>query len=216
MGNEVDSIQLDREIEEMCTLITGIFGETFTGLVARRDAAYKAAIVLLDSEKENLMREQGTIEATAGNLRELLPARARQALREADRLTLEGKHEEAASKLEEMRTAESAPHAMQQRQTDIAARIAAIDAEKRRLAKMIFQTWHAECRRVVRACENGFFLTLLDGLKESFFEFQARTDTGMDAVGRGGLFNISHVANLTSDERSVEWQGGQRWYRGRV
>ncbi len=205
----------DSEIQDIAKEIGGILEVAFDVLIERRDTAYAAASEPLDSERENLVREHGDIGAAAGTLRELLPARARQAQFEADRLMLEGKSEEARTKLEQMREAESAPGAMQVRQDEIAGRIKEIDAAKRATARLIFGEWYVGCQHVIRAAETGLFVTLLDGLRDSFFTFQSATDTGPDGSGLGGLFNSTHFENLTAPERSAEWRTARTWYGGR-
>jgi hypothetical protein len=205
----------DSEIPNLTEEITGTLQQAFDILVERRDAAFAAAIAPLDVEIENLTKEYSAIGEAAQNLAELLPAKARVAQAEHDRLLLAGDREGAAEKLWEQKEAESARGAMSKRQSEIAAHLDVIDNQKRSLAKNVFQQWYAECQAVIRAAEHGLFITLLDGLKQSFFDFEQQTDTFAKTVGDPGLFTAGNLTGLTSDERSPEWISGSKWYRGR-
>ena len=207
----------DTEIQDVCEEISGTLEAAFDLLVTRRDRQYADEISPLDAEREALAEEHAAIETARVNLERLLPAKARVAQSEADRLTLEGKHAEAATKLEEMREAENAPVAMTTRQSVIATRFESIAGERQAIARRIFETWYGECQAVVRAGETGLFITLLDGLKASFSEYQERTGTG-GTLDRPFSFLVkdSHIQNLTAPDRSQEWVSGSRWYGGRV
>jgi len=205
------------EILEMAAAITDVFSDTFTALIERRDAAYNAEIVPLEAERQSLLRKYVAIEVTARNLEKLLPATERIAQADADALLLAGKADEAEVKLQEAQQAAHAPVAMNERQREIAERIEAIDIEKRSIAVRIFQEWYGECQHVIRSAERGLFTELLDGLESSLFAFQEQTNTGPDSARHQarGLFTQSHIAGLTADEHSAEWQAGQKWYGGR-
>lgn len=196
---------------EMAEYIGQAIDETFAALIERRDSQYAAAIAPLDAERESLSQEHAAIGEAAQNLAELLPARARVAQAEHDRLLLAGDREGAAVKLAEQKKAEDAPEAMRARQREISNRIEAITEEKKEQARRIFADWYPDCQQVVRIIEHGLFVTVLDGLRKSFFDFQSLTDTGGDGV-RNTLFHQDHIAALTAGERSPEWQTAVRWY----
>jgi hypothetical protein len=206
----------DTEVQDVCEEIGGTVEGAYDLLLERRDSAYAAETKPLDTERAALQQEHASIGQATQALRELLPARARQAQFEADRLTLEGKREEAAAKLAEQREAEAAPGAMSARQREILTRIDALDSERRAVAKRIFESWFVECQAVVRASEHGLFCTLLDGLKASFYEYQDRTGTGGTiAEPYSFLVKSFYLENLTADAHSEEWQAARKWYGGR-
>lgn len=188
--------------------------EAYDVLIERRDRQYADAIEPLDVEAEALRQEHVSLGAAARNLELLLPATAREAQREADRLMLDGKHEEAAAKIAEAEEARSAPAAMKERQQAITARIAAIESEKKDAARRVFRSWHQDCQKIIRPIERGLFVTILDGLQDSFYEFQARTGTAGDGV-LNTLFKLGDITDLTANEHSLEWKSGHRWYGGR-
>jgi hypothetical protein len=189
---------------EMAEVIADVFSETLTGLITRRDEAYSAAIAPLDKEAEQLAQESAAISEAARNLEELLPARVRVSQSEHDRLLLAGDRAGAAAKLAEQQEAETAPAAMSRRQREITERLEAIENEKRDIAGRVFRAWYGEVQTVIRAAEHGLFITLLDGIAASLFEFEPRAAT-----------NVNVLASLTADERSREWASGTKWYGGR-
>jgi len=185
-------------------------------LLARRDAAYSQAIASLETEREKLEGEAVSLTEASANLGELLPAKMRVAQAESDQLLVQGRTVEAHAKLQEVQEAEATPARTKARQKDIAERLAAIAEEKRHAGRRIFGEWHRECQSVIRASEHALFVTLLDGLKQSFFDFEQATGTNAQAVGDPGLFTVAHLDSLTGPENSVEWNSGHRWYGGRV
>jgi hypothetical protein len=203
----------DTEIQSVVAEITATLQAAFDILIQRRDSVYAAAIAPLEIERENLAKEYAAITEAGQSLAELLPAKARIAEAEHDRLLLAGDREGAAKRLAEQKEAEHAAEAMRARQQEIFSRIEAIREEKKGQARRIFANWYLDCQKVVRPVERGLFVVILDGLQKSFYDFQSSTDTAGDGVNT--LFNIGHIAGLTSDERSEEWKAGQRWYRGR-
>jgi hypothetical protein len=214
MTPEIMEQEVTLEIGEMAKHITNVFDQTLDALIERRDSQYADAIEPLDAERENLVKEHTAIGQAAHDLEELLPAKARQAQREHDELLLSGKRDEAAVKLEEMREAERTPEVMRARQSEISARIEALDGEKRAAARRIFAQWYIECQTVHRAVERAHFIVFLDGIKQAFFDFQQCTDTGAKKIGDSGLFNVRHLSALTADERTPEWASGTKWYSG--
>jgi hypothetical protein len=184
---------------EMAEVIADIFSETLTGLIARRDAAYSAAVEPLNAEREALAQESADIEDAKENLQALLPARAREAQRQADALLLAGKTEEAAAKVREAEESANAPQAIGQRQRAISARLEAIAEEKSKIKARCDEAFYSEAQRIVRASERAFFLTLLDGIERVLLP----TDLWR---------NVNARVNLTAPERSDEWRGSQKWY----
>jgi hypothetical protein len=185
-------------------------------LLAERDAQIAAANAPLHSERESLLKERAAIEEAKAELELLLPAKARQAQREADALLVAGRAAEAKAKLEEMRQAESAPETMRTRQLAISARIDAIDREEKAIAKTVFETWYAELQHVIRAAEHGLFIELLDAALAEMRAYQERHGlVGTLADPYGFLVKDFHIQNLTADGRSQEWALAQQWYRGR-
>jgi len=208
---------MDTLLQEMADRITNLFDQTFATLIERRDSRYASEIAPLDTEREALLREDEAIQEATANLAKTLPARARQASREADVLLLAGKNEEAEKKLAEAQEAERAPAAIAAQRGEISARVAVLDEEKRAIARRIFGEWYSDVQHVIRPAEHGLFIVLLDGFQSSFSEFQNQTATGPDAWGRTpGLFNQSHISGLAAAEQSAEGQAGRRWYGGRV
>ena len=161
------------------------------------------------------MEEQSAIEEAAQNLEELLPARARVAQQEHDRMLLAGDREGAAAKLAEQREAESAPAAMRTRQQEISNRIEAIVEHKRAVAIRVFKDFYPQAQTVVRAAERGLFLTLLNGLKSSFIEFENRTCPARSLQEVDPMVRGWHIEALTADGGSDLWVAGNRWYGGR-
>ena len=200
----------DTEVQDVCEELTGTIEAARDVLLERRDRQYADAIAPLESEQAQLRQEHARIGQAAQALAELLPARARTAQAEHDRLLLAGDREGAAAKLAEQKEAEAAPGAMHQRQREILARIDALDREKQAAASSIFESWLTECQAVVRSVERGLFCELLNGIESSVFAFQAQTGTQLvDAMHN--IFN-----RLTADERSEEWKSGHKWYGGRT
>jgi seryl-tRNA synthetase len=199
---------MNDQIEAIVTQMTTVFESAFATLIQRRDSQYAGEIVPLDAERQSLLKEHAAIGEAAKNLSLLLPARARQAQREADALLLDGKPEEAAAKIRESEEAKNAPARMNERQQEILTRIEGIEEQKKDLARRIFREWYPECQAVIRAGERGLFITLLDGLLESFRRFETTAKTPLVTQG--------HIVELTSPERSREWASGRSWYSGRV
>ena len=153
----------DMKIQDTAKEINDALEAAFDILIERRDTAYAAAIVPLNAESESLAQEHGDISEAAQSLELLLPAKARIAQYEADKLTVSEKSEEAKAKLEEMETARNAPALMRARQQQIADRIDEIVKEKQDAARGIFHEWlEAEVCLVVRAASGIFQATTRD------------------------------------------------------
>ena len=85
-----EQLEQDTEFRNVCEQIGGTAEGAYELLIERREAALTAAIQPLDAEKETLIKEFRAIEEASADLAKILPARAREAQREADRLLLEG------------------------------------------------------------------------------------------------------------------------------
>ena len=206
----------DRKVQDTAKRIADTLQAAFDILIERRETAYADAIVPLNAERESLAREYTAIDEAAHNLKDILPAKRREAQRAADALLLEGKREEAEAKVAEAQQAADAPAAMNERQREISARIEEIESEKRSIARTIFEKWLTEeVQPVVRAGEHALFITLLDGLENSLYTYQESTGTGTSGNRQRPLIHQGTIAGLTADERSPEWQAGTRWYGGR-
>jgi hypothetical protein len=213
IAEQQEQEQQDTEIRDTAEKITDTLQQVFDMLVSRRDVAYEEAISALDREQAQLQQEYIAVEEAKTSLEKILPAKARIAQNEADQLAVAGKSEEAEAKRREQREAENAPARMKARQGEISARTEKISEEKKAVAKRIFEVWYCECQQVVRAAEHGLFCTLLDGLEQSFYEFQDRTNTGRGPDPRDrGLFHRGYLSGLTADERSAEWRTARKWY----
>ena len=135
---------------------------------------------------------------------------------EADQFTLAGEAEKAEAKLTEQREAENAPAAMRQRQQEISNRIDAIEEEKRAAAIRVFNRVYREGQAIVRASEHGLFITLLNGLRAYFIEFENRTCPARSVREVNLMVRGSHIEGLTAEERSDLWVVGNRWYAARA
>jgi hypothetical protein len=206
----------DTQVEGLCAELRGTTEKAFTLLLERRDRAYSEAIAGLETEREKLTQEAVSLREAERNLGELIPAKARVARSEADALLVSGKTAEAHAKIREAEEAANAPTAMKKRGLEIDLRLTAIEEERKTIARKIFETWYSECVTVHRSIERAHFILFLDGLKQSFFDFESSTGTSAQAVGDAGLFTVGYLTGLTAPERSEEWAAGHRWYSGRV
>jgi len=204
----------DTEVQDLAAEIGSILQSAFNTLIERRDRRYEAAIEPLDAERDTLEQESASIKEARADLERLAPAKAREAQRAADVLLLAGKDEEAERKFAEAAAAADAPKALEERRRQISVRIEAIDGEKQAAARRIFRTWHEDCKTIIRPIEHGLFVVILDGVQQSFFDFQTLTNTGGDGV-LNTLFRLGDITDLTAGERSPEWVSGSRWYGGR-
>jgi hypothetical protein len=175
---------------------------------------YHAAVSNLESERAALEEESQGIQTAADELRLLLPAKAREAERAADVLLLEGKTEDAQAKREEQQQAERAPAEMEQRRGAIAARLTAIDAEKRNHARRVFQEWFPELREALVA-EQREMVSALDSAWDGCNAFAIETGT----QERPALVTHNTRSDLTAREtgpekttflRLLDWFGGRR------
>ena len=216
MTEQLESLP-DDEIQDTCNDLTEAVEAAFDLLHERLEAARASAVAPLEGERESLAREYAALEEAKRNLEALLPAQAREAQRAADALLIKGKRGAAESRLREAQAAQAAPAQMEERLVNLSARIESIRAEKRNIARSVFEKWFAEeAQPVIRAVENGLFITLLEGLTKSCYEFQDRTETGGSVPGevpyRIPLITPTRFSVLTADEKSPEWKASQKWY----
>jgi chorismate mutase len=207
----------EAELETIREKIISTAGGAFSLLLQRRESAWIVAIEGLESEKESLAKESAAISEAAGNLSELLPAMARTAQAEHDRLLIAGDREGAAAKLAEQKEAEAGPERMRARQAAIVQRLDAIETQEKGIAKTIFEKWYSELQTVIRAAETALFISLLNAGRDSMLAFEAQHGlTGsLDRPG-DSLIRDNHISGLTAGENTVLWAAGQRWYQGRV
>ena len=199
-------------VQPLVDRIKSVFDGALAELIEKRDQLYADAIRDLELEGNQLSAEYDELEASARALEVVLPAARRVASHEADLLMVSGSPQDAKAKLTELSKDEQKPITMRQRQKEIVAKLGDIDSEKQAVTREVFEQWHKECQRVVRAAERGLFVTLLTGLEQSFYEFQARTGTGTSDNRHRPLLHQGHITGLTADGRSAEWAAGHKWY----
>ena len=115
---------------------------TVDALLQQLRDSYTTATAKLASERAELEEESQGILKKANDLRIPLPAQAREAQRQADKLLLAGKPEEAAAKYALQRQAESAPGKLEDRRRTIAVRIGEIAREKEAIARRVYDQWY--------------------------------------------------------------------------
>jgi hypothetical protein len=222
VNNRQPYLMSTEHVEHMASAITKASESALSQLVAARDSRYRNEIDPLEREADLLSREYDSMEEAIASIEAVLPSEERLTQHEADEILLSGRKdskEAAAAKLAELEEFKRKPVAMAERQKEIVARLEAIGKEKRDIAKQVFEEWFAKVQPVVRAAEHGLFIVLLNGLEQSCYKYQERTDTGRSAYGalpyvRPLLFP-ERLTSLTADERSEEWRSGVRWYGGR-
>jgi hypothetical protein len=168
----------------------------------------------LASERAELEAESQGILETANDLKQKLPAAAREAERQADKLLLAGKPEEAAAKYEKQKQAESAPGKLEDRRRAIVVRCDQIEAAREAIARRCFAEWYPKLRAALVA-EQLAMCDALDAAWASIVRFSGETGTG----GVGGILKASMENDLTARDhgeekpifqRLVEWFGGRR------
>jgi hypothetical protein len=199
-------------VAEIAERITSVFDQALTALIERRDSQYADAIEELEKESEALAKEYAQLEEDIRAIEAVLPAKERLTQHEADELLVSGKGQDAKAKLAELAEFKQKPVAMRQRQKDIVASLSDIQAEKHDVAKQVFEDWYSKVQPVIRSAEKGLFITLLQGLEQSFYQYQASTGTGTSDNRHRPLVHQGHITGLTADGRSVEWAAGHKWY----
>jgi hypothetical protein len=176
---------------------------------------FAAATLALDTERDKLEEESQGILKQANKLRLPLPAQAREAQRQADKLLLAGKPEEAAAKYALQRLAERAPAEMEQRCRTIAARIGEIASEKEAIARRCFAEWCPRLRAALVA-EQTAMVDALDAAWSGICRYAG--DHGL-AGQPGGILTAGLENDLTARDRGperalygrlVSWFGGRQ------
>jgi len=187
---------------------------TVNELLQQLRDSYTAAVAKLEAERDALEQESQGIQAAANKLRIPLPAQAREAQRQADKLLLAGKPEEAAAKYAKQRQAESAPGKLEDRRRTIAVRIGEIASEKEAIARRCFAEWYPRLRAGLLA-EQTAMCDALDSAWVGLCRYAG--DHGIDGIG--GVIKASMENDLTARDRGaertlcgrlVDWFGGRR------
>jgi ABC-type transporter Mla subunit MlaD len=187
---------------------------TVNDLLQQLRDSYTAAVAKLESERDVLEQESATIQTAANELRIPLPAQAREAQRQADKLLLAGKPEEAAAKYALQRQAESAPGKLEQRCRAISARIGEIASEKEAIARRVYDQWYPGLHATLVA-EQTAMCDALDSAWVGIQRYAGETGTG----GIGGIIKANSENDLTARDhgeekpiygRLVDWFGGRR------
>src|ERR1035441_313097 len=158
--------------------ITGMFDTTLGQLIALRDERYADTLKEFERESEALAKEYGELEVGIKDIEATLPAKTRLNQHDVDVLLVSGKRYAVRDKLAELEVVKSELVAMKERLGVIQDRFLSIDQEKCDIAKQVFETWYTKVRPVIRSAERGLLITLLQGLEQSFYQYQASTGMG--------------------------------------
>lgn len=199
------------QLDEVKAQIEALFPHALAVLVDELNQQYNDGVAELDREAAALTVEYAGITTEAERAAALLPSHERVAQLEYDQLVLAGDSNAAGVKLAEVREARAIPLAMAQRMKEISDLYDAIPAKKAAIASKVYEQMYPEMQAVVRLCETGFFVTLLNGLSAAAEDFQRRTGTAQNPI-----LLANRMSALTADEKSPEWQSAQRWYWPRI
>jgi hypothetical protein len=202
--------------DEAVNRISDLFNAIPTRLIEVLKQNYAREIVEFEEEAELLGAEYSRIQKNIEEQKILGPANDRLTRHEADKLLFSGSPtamQDAQNKLEDMQYGKDNTVELDARMAEIHDRLQSIQVERRAVAKQVFENWFAKVQPVVRAAEHGLFITLLDGLKQGFEQYQQDTNTGISNNRERPLRLQGYVADLTADVRSPEWAAGVRWYR---
>jgi len=183
---------------------------TVNALLQELRTLYTAATATLDAERAALEADSQKTLKTAHELRLPLPAQAREAQRQADKLLLAGKPEEADAKYALQRLAERAPAEMERRASAISARLWEIVSEKKVIARHVFQEWLPRFREALVEEQR----TMCDGLDLAWEGVQRfALETGIQLAGgtSNDLTAREHGPEKVIFERLMNWFG--RWGR---
>jgi len=210
MGMATDDTQLVASIAET---LARPFDSALAQLTRLLDVRYASAIEGLEHEAEALAEEYGLLEEGIRAIEDVLPSEGRLIQHQVDQLLHDGKGQDAKDKLAELAALRSKPGVLRQRMSEIQDRFQSIDHERHDIARETFNKWHGElvCP-IIRTAERGLFLTLLEGISDSMYQFQASTATNRSDNKQRPLLNQGHFSSLTADGRSAEWAAGHRWY----
>jgi hypothetical protein len=213
--SEPEDDAADDPVQDIADDLANTIQGAFESLVEGRDAQLAAETAALEAEEATLRQESATIAEAAGNLGKIIPATARQAQREADKLLLDGRVEEAEAKIAEAKQAADAHAAMEKRREEINARFEEIASERKVIATRIFGVWYGGLQKITRTTERVFFLSLLDRALDEMNNYSNRHGLGAsDKPYSAGIVTRGRIDGLTSDERdkSPVWFASQRWY----
>jgi hypothetical protein len=187
---------------------------TVDALLQQLRDSYTTATAKLASERAELEEESQGILKKANDLRIPLPAQAREAQRQADKLLLAGKPEEAAAKYALQRQAESAPGKLEDRRRTIAVRCGQIAAEEEAIARRVYDQWYPGLHAALVA-EQLSMCDALDAAWTGIVRYAGETGTG----GIGGIIKANLENDMTARDhgeekplygRLVSWFGGRR------
>jgi alkanesulfonate monooxygenase SsuD/methylene tetrahydromethanopterin reductase-like flavin-dependent oxidoreductase (luciferase family) len=187
---------------------------TVNELLQQLRDSYAAATSGLNTERQKLEAESQGILETANDLKQKLPAAAREAERQADKLLLAGKPEEAAAKYAKQRQAESAPGKLEDRRRTIAVRCGQIAAEEEAIARRVYDQWYPGLHAALVA-EQLSMCDALDAAWTGIVRYAGETGTG----GIGGIIKANLENDMTARDqgperaiygRLVAWFGGRR------
>ena len=187
---------------------------TVDALLQQLRDSYTAAVAKLEAERDALEQESQGIQAAANKLRIPLPAQAREAQRQADKLLLQGKPEAAAAKYALQRQAESAPAVMEQRCRAITVRCGQIAASEEAIARRVYDQWYPGLHATLVAEQTA----MCDALDSAWVGIQRYAgETGIGGIG--GIIKANSENDLTARDhgeekpiygRLVDWFGGRQ------
>jgi hypothetical protein len=189
--------QLDTEVQDMVKRLSDSFNAAFALLVTRRNDARDAEFERLDNELMRLAEKSAALSQAVTNLESTLPAKTREAQREADALVLSGKSEQAAAVLAKAQKEQDALTAMRAQIHDLEDQGGAIQEKRKFVSADTLEDFVSEAKQLIRTAESGLFLQLLNGVWEYLH-------------AQGFLF--TGTFSLTAPEGSEDWKAGNSWY----
>jgi alkanesulfonate monooxygenase SsuD/methylene tetrahydromethanopterin reductase-like flavin-dependent oxidoreductase (luciferase family) len=187
---------------------------TVDSLLQQLHTTLAGAVAKLEAERAELEAESQGILETANDLKQKLPAAAREAQRQADVLLLAGEPEAAAAKYAKQRQAESAPAKLEDRRRTIAVRCGQIAAEEEAIARRVYDQWYPGLHAALVA-EQLSMCDALDAAWTGIVRYAGETGTG----GIGGIIKANLENDMTARDhgeekplygRLVSWFGGRR------
>ena len=187
---------------------------TVDSLLQQLHTTLAGAVAKLEAERAELEAESQGILETANDLKQKLPAAAREAQRQADVLLLAGEPEAAAAKYAKQRQAESAPAKLEDRRRTIAVRCGQIAAEEEAIARRVYDQWYPGLHAALVA-EQLSMCDALDAAWTGIVRSAGETGTG----GIGGIIKANLENDMTARDhgeekplygRLVSWFGGRR------
>ena len=187
---------------------------TVDSLLQQLHTTLAGAVAKLEAERAELEAESQGILETANDLKQKLPAAAREAQRQADVLLLAGEPEAAAAKYAKQRQADSAPAKLEDRRRTIAVRCGQIAAEEEAIARRVYDQWYPGLHAALVA-EQLSMCDALDAAWTGIVRYAGETGTG----GIGGIIKANLENDMTARDhgeekplygRLVSWFGGRR------